>query len=61
VNKVINDLPGELTEMITQQIGYEMTLEEAKEHRLKLMEERSKAKDAVTQAIFARPFNLCEH
>jgi len=60
-NKVVNELSRELADMVTQQIGYEMTLEEAKEHRLKLMEERSVAKDVVTQAIFERPFNLCEH
>jgi len=61
VNKVVDDLPPEVAVMITKQIGYEMTLEEAKEHRLKLMEERSVAKDVVTQAIFERPFDLCEH
>jgi hypothetical protein len=46
--------------MITRQIGYEMTLEEAKYHRLKSMEERSVAKD-ITNAVYERPFSLCEH
>jgi hypothetical protein len=62
INKVIGDLPFELADMITKQIdGFEMTLEEAKQHRLKLMEERSFAKDVVTKAIYERPFSLCEH
>jgi hypothetical protein len=61
MDKVVGNLPTEVAEMITQQIGYEMTLEEAKEHRLKLMEERSIAKDIVTNAIYLRPFSLCEH
>jgi len=47
--------------MVTKQIGTEMTLEEAKAHRLKLMEERSKATDVITETIFERPFYLCEH
>jgi hypothetical protein len=54
-------LPLEVAGMVAGQVGYQMTLKEAKEHRLKLMEERSVAKDVVTQAVFERPFNLCEH
>jgi hypothetical protein len=61
MNKVVDDLPLEVAEMITKQIGFEMTLEEAKEHRLTLMEERSVARDVVTNAVYERPFNLCEH
>ncbi|KAI0788906.1 hypothetical protein C8Q75DRAFT_719280 [Abortiporus biennis] len=37
------------------------TRELAEEHRLKLMEERTYAADAVTEEVFMRPFNLCEH
>jgi len=59
--RVVNELPPELAEMVTKHIGNEITLEEAKEHRLKLMEERTVAKDVVTQVIFSRPFSLCEH
>jgi hypothetical protein len=59
--KVTEGLPVELAAMIKKQIGGEMTLDEAKKHRQKLMKERSVAKDVVTEAIFQRPFNLCEH
>jgi len=54
-------LPVEIAHMISGQFGYQMTLDEAKSHRLQLMEERSVAKDVVTEAIFERPFRLCEH
>jgi hypothetical protein len=54
-------LPLEVADMIAQQIGFRMTLEEAKKHRLKLMKERSHAKDVVTKAVYKRHFNLCEH
>ena len=54
-------LPVEVVEMIQGRMGYQMSLEEAKEHRLKLMEERSVARDVVTKEIFERPFDLCEH
>jgi len=54
-------LTVEIARMISGQVGYQMTLDEAKAHRLQLMEERSVAKDVVTQAVFERPFRLCEH
>ena len=50
------ELPVEIKDVVSQYLGYRMTLEEAKEHRLKLMEERTVAKDVVTQAAFARNF-----
>ena len=61
LQKRIRDLPIEVAQMIECQIGYEMTKEEATAYRLELMEERSVAKDALTETIFERPFNLCEH
>jgi len=62
LSKVLDDFPPELAEMVTKQIvGTEMTLEEAKAHRLELMEERTKATDVITETIFERPFYLCEH
>jgi hypothetical protein len=42
-------------------MGHGMTLDEAKAHRLKLMEERRVAKNVANVAIFSRPFDLCEH
>jgi hypothetical protein len=60
-DKLNSELPVEVAKMISGQMGYQMTLEEAKAHRLELMEERSVAKDVVSQAVFERPFRLCEH
>ena len=60
-SKLRDDLPVELSDMILDRIGYRMTLEEAKEHRLKLMEERSVARDSLTYEVYERPFKLCEH
>jgi len=57
-DKVNRDLP--VANMIKGQ-GYQMTLEEAKEHRLELMKERTLAKDVINNTIFSRQFNLCEH
>ena len=54
-------LPREIADIVLRQIGCGMTLEEAREHRLKLMKERSIGTDTVTEEIFGRPFNLCEH
>lgn len=61
LDKLYDKLPVEVAEMVSGQIDYQMTLEEAKVHRLRLMEERSVAKDVVTDVIFKQPFNLCEH
>lgn len=60
-NKMKEAIPVEITRLIENQMGYQMTLEEAKLYRLELMEERSVAKDVVTQTVFERPFSLCEH
>ena len=60
-SKLGHDLPVEVSELILGQIGYRMTLAEAKYHRSRLMQERSLARDVVTERIHERPFNLCEH
>lgn len=60
-DKIASELPIEVAEPIKRRAGYSMTLVKAKEHRLKLMEERTVGKDLVTSAIFERPFRLCEH
>ena len=54
-------LPAELKDMVSQHMGYGMTLDEAKEHRLKLMEERTVARDNIARVVFGRSFDLCEH
>jgi hypothetical protein len=60
-NTLSNVFPGELQDMIAKQMGSDISLEQAKKYRLELMEERSFAKDAVTEDLYERPFNLCEH
>lgn len=60
MSKLERDLPVELAEKIQGYLGL-MTLEEAKEHRLELMKERTKTTDFVTEEVFSRPFSLCEH
>ncbi len=51
--------PVVLELLFSNQMG--MTTDEAKKYRLDLMEERSYAKDAVTDILYERPFYLCEH
>lgn len=38
-----------------------MTLEQAKVFRTQLMAERKFLRDQLTEAVFERPFSLCEH
>ena len=57
-------LPEELAEMIAQHVAeddWPMSLEEAKEHRLKLMEERTAFKDDVNNNAFVGTYSFCEH
>ncbi|KAK4208321.1 hypothetical protein QBC37DRAFT_296987 [Rhypophila decipiens] len=60
-NKVANRLPPEIMDMVRKDAELDglMTLEEAKEHRLKLMAERS-VFDTKTATQF-RSFGFCEH
>jgi hypothetical protein len=57
-------LPAELTNMIKQDLEGEsllMTLEEAKEHRLKLMDIRSRVHDSAEQRWNRDQYFFCEH
>lgn len=54
-------LPIEITRMIARRTKSWMTLEEAKEHRLKLMKERTGITAKVEGEVFELPFDLCEH
>ncbi|KAF4472606.1 hypothetical protein FALBO_493 [Fusarium albosuccineum] len=57
-------LPVELVEMVQQNAGDEampMSLEEAKEHRLKLMEERTSFQDEVRNRWKLVEYSFCEH
>jgi Protein of unknown function (DUF4246) len=58
---LVTKLPIEIAEIVLDRLGYQMTLEEARAHRSELMKERSVATDVVTEMIFQRPFDLCEH
>ncbi|KAI0786665.1 hypothetical protein C8Q75DRAFT_261835 [Abortiporus biennis] len=60
VDKMKKLFPVELQWEVQKSLS-PMTRKSAEEHRLKLMEERTYATDAVTNEVFMRPFNLCEH
>ncbi|KAI0792226.1 hypothetical protein C8Q75DRAFT_755011 [Abortiporus biennis] len=60
MNLMLQQLPIELRWEVGKNLS-PFTRELAEEHRLKLMEERTYATDAVTEEVFMRPFNLCEH
>ncbi|OMJ13191.1 hypothetical protein AYI69_g9098 [Smittium culicis] len=57
----INKLPFEISQLISKELGWPMSLDTAKSHREKLMEERKVFVSAETEEIFERPFSLCEH
>ncbi|KAI0793282.1 hypothetical protein C8Q75DRAFT_713185 [Abortiporus biennis] len=57
---MLKQLPAELRRQVGQNLS-PFNRQLAEEHRLKLMEERTYAIDAVTKETFMRPFNLCEH
>ena len=63
-NSSISKLPNEILDMIENEPGL-MNIHEAKELRLRLMEERTlileKAEEDQDNFLFARAFNLCEH
>ncbi|KAG9012311.1 hypothetical protein FRB90_006721 [Tulasnella sp. 427] len=57
-------MPVEILDMVSataQTQGALMTLEEAKQYRLELMDERSAAVKGQDQELFAREFSFCEH
>lgn len=58
----ISQLPNELVNKIVPEISFPtMTLEEAKELRLKLMEERKAFVEDVDKVMGNNTFNFCEH
>lgn len=54
-------LPVEIMEKIVDFLDWPMSLEEAKEHRNKLMDERKYFVDESNREHFERIFYLCEH
>ncbi|ORZ31442.1 hypothetical protein BCR44DRAFT_1442340 [Catenaria anguillulae PL171] len=58
-NPVGARLPAELVEMIGDQVA--MTMEQAKEIRLELMEERSMSVSTSNELTYGAVYNLCEH
>ena len=54
-------LPDEILMMIIGHMSDFMSLEEAKEHRIGLMHERSQLVLNQTQVVFERKFSMCEH
>ncbi|KAL2865011.1 DUF4246 domain-containing protein [Aspergillus lucknowensis] len=55
-------LPIELQDMVQKDVGFEpMTMDEAKEYRLELMDERTANSEVGNQAFETGGFSLCEH
>ncbi|KAF2143968.1 uncharacterized protein K452DRAFT_267025 [Aplosporella prunicola CBS 121167] len=54
-------LPAELLEYVVEDVEWPMSLEEAKEHRLKLMQERTAFAGTVDDVFEEDTFNFCEH
>nr|KAJ3418002.1 hypothetical protein HK105_000492 [Polyrhizophydium stewartii] len=54
-------LPPELWPLVTPHIPGTMTLDNAKDLRLKLMSERTEVQSAVNDEVFSQRFTLCEH
>ncbi|KAH6979175.1 hypothetical protein EDB82DRAFT_247320 [Fusarium venenatum] len=57
-------LPAELMSMVQKEAGESampMTLQEAKEHRLKLMQERSRSQQETEQKWSKATYSFCEH
>jgi Protein of unknown function (DUF4246) len=58
---LVANLPKEIRDIIFDWVDDPMTLEIAKEHRQRSMDERKYIRDNHTEEIFAREFSLCEH
>ena len=58
---LVSKLPQELRDLIFEFVDDPMSLEIAKEHRLKSMEERKYLQDEHSEEKFEREFSLCEH
>ncbi|KAK2467432.1 hypothetical protein APHAL10511_000667 [Amanita phalloides] len=58
----ISKLPREIQDHIFRLVpGFPMSMDDAKELRLELMDERTAARGEVDEAFHASTFNLCEH
>ncbi|OMJ20164.1 hypothetical protein AYI70_g4280 [Smittium culicis] len=57
----INKPPYEISQLISEKLEWPMSLDTAKSHREKLMEERKVFVSTKTKEIFERFFSLCEH
>ncbi|KAJ1873170.1 hypothetical protein LPJ55_002528 [Coemansia sp. RSA 990] len=58
---VLSQVPLLVQENILRHVDYPISLEEAKQLRLQLMEERSTNNDSAGESMFAPNFYLCEH
>ncbi|KIO15428.1 hypothetical protein M407DRAFT_34999, partial [Tulasnella calospora MUT 4182] len=54
-------LPVELVDMVADRVDNVMTLEEAREYREELMNERTAFVDVVDERYFCTEFSFCEH
>ncbi|KAG0332610.1 hypothetical protein BG004_001173 [Podila humilis] len=61
MEEVERRLPLELVEEIEKLVDWPISMEEAKEHRLELMEERKYFVEEGSRETFERSFYLCEH
>lgn len=61
VDKALSRLPVELKDMVEEDLDPLMTMEEAKELRLKLMKERGLRSEAFNDTFERGDFRLCEH
>lgn len=60
--EVLNSLPAELQNMVVDNLdGFPITMDEAKQYRLELMEERSVVSQEQKQVFEEGSFSLCEH
>ncbi|KAJ1953524.1 hypothetical protein EC988_002945 [Linderina pennispora] len=58
---LFGDLPLTIRDCLVEHVEWPMSLEMAKEGRLKLMEERTSNNEDVSLSHFEQEFNLCEH
>ena len=54
-------VPRDVVNYILEFLSFPMSVQAAEEHRIALMNERSRYTDEVTQKVFEREFSLCEH
>ncbi|KAG0044153.1 hypothetical protein BGZ83_010598 [Gryganskiella cystojenkinii] len=61
LEEIKSRLPPELVKRVEDYLEWPMSLKEAKEHRLKLMEERKYFVKETNEEMFERLFSMCEH